>query len=439
MPAHALRRRASPAARCPHLSRRVRRPGMKRAGAPRGEAGVGNGGGDRRVLLHLGAGRLMTHSIAVLREGGWIVHAVDRDPRAPGFSVADASARIDIADFQAVAAYACAVAADVVLPLNEVGVQAAAEARRRLGGPGLTPEAALRCVDKGLMRDAWEEAGLRQPRYHVVLPTTVERAARELGYPVVLKPTRGSASRGVSVVRSDQELPAAIRSARQADAGDRLIVEEWIGGTEITVEGLVQDGKVHVLTTSDKLPQEQHRSVAKALNYPASMPDEVLSAAETVVTDAAVALGIEDGAFHCECMVSGSDVFLVEMAARPGGGDIFSRIVEASSGVCMPTALAAILAGDTVDVTPLFRRGACYRFLSPPAGVYRSVTGLDVARHLPGVLAVHFELDPGTPFTTADDDLARPGAVVTEGATREEAMANADRAVASLTFTVDPC
>jgi len=382
----------------------------------------------------------MTHSIELLQRAGWVVHALDRDATAPGLALADAAAVVDPADAGAVTAYAGAVRADVILALNDAGVPSAAIAGRRLGVGGIDQEAALRCVDKGLMRDAWDAAGLPQPRYRVAGVEKVAAAAQELGFPLVLKPTTGSGSRGVSLVRSEEDLRPAMELAEAGARANRFIVEEWLAGTEMTVEGLVQQGRPYVLAKSDKVAQVHPRfRVAMALNYPASFPEEVLRKTDELAGRAALALGIRDGAFHLECMVDGTDVSLVEMAGRPGGGAIFSRIVEAVSGVCMPQALVSILAGEPVEVPADPPLGACYKFFSPPSGIYRSVRGLDEARRMPGVLDIDFNLAPGTVVGAIATDMGRPGALVTRGADRAEAIDNAERAVASLRFHVDPC
>jgi len=393
-----------------------------------------------RSLLQLGAGPMMVRSIQLLRAAGWRVFTVDRDPHAPGFAFADGSAAIDIADVEGIVRYASEIRADVILPVNDPGVLAAAEAAPRLGLRCVPLEVARRSVDKGLMRDCWAAAGLPQPRYQVVDdPGRIPAAAGEIGFPLVLKPALNWGSRGVSFVADPSALPWAIDFAHAHCRNGRYVVEAAIPGTEMTIEGLVQAGRPQVLAKSDKVPQPHPRyRVATALNYPARFSAEQLRRADEVVARAALALGIRDGAFHCECMLNERGVFLLEMAARPGGGHIFGQIVEAVSGVSMPLALASILLGEPVALTPRFQRGACYRFFAPPPGIFRAVRGLDEACRLPGVLDFGFSLEPGRVVGPVASDADRPGFVVTRGETREEAMAVADRAIARLEFVMDP-
>lgn len=390
-------------------------------------------------MLQLGAGRLMCHSIRKLQEIGLHVLAADGATDAPGFALVEDHAVIDIRDTAAVAGYAQSKGVDLILAVNEAGVLAAAEASHQLGLPNLPPDVALRCLHKGLMREAWQEANLPQPAFHRVSSSdAITEGASSLGYPVILKPAMNWGSRGVSRVAEPGDLPWAIDYARANSRDGEFIVEQCVSGTEMTIEGLIKRGRAEILAWSDKEPQEHPKyRVAMALNYPARFDDWQLLRAAEVVTRAAKALGIENAAFHCECMVNDTDVFLVEMGGRPGGGHIFGQIVEAASGVCMPQALARLLLGDDPDIHPVHARGACYKFFAPPTGVFQQALGVAEASRLPGVLDFGFHMHPGTVVSAIAGDADRPGYAVTSGDTREQAIEYANRAIASIRYVMN--
>lgn len=393
----------------------------------------------QRSVLQLGAGRLMCHSIRKLQEIGLRVLAADGSPEAPGFALVGDHAVIDIRDTGHVAAYARSQGVDLILAVNEAGVLAAAEASHQLGLHNLPPDVALRCLHKGLMREAWQKARLPQPAFHRAdSADAISGAASSLGYPLILKPAVNWGSRGVSRIAGAGDLPWAIDYARANCRNGEFIVEQCIPGTEMTIEGLVKRGEAQILAWSDKEPQEHPKyRVAMALNYPARFADWQLLRASEVVTRAAQALGIENGAFHCECMVNDTDVFLLEMGGRPGGGHIFGQIVEAASGVCMPQALARLLLGDDPDIRPVHARGACYKFFAPPPGVFQQALGVAEAARLPGILDFGFHMNPGTVVSAIAGDADRPGYAVTTGDTREQAIEYADRAIASIRYVMN--
>jgi biotin carboxylase len=390
-------------------------------------------------ILQLGAGQLMIATTRILRDAGYETYAIDRDPNAPAFAAADGFAVVDIADADGVAEYARRIQADVILPVNDAGALPASLASQRLGLPGVPPDVALRCLNKGLMREAWRKAGLAQPRYLIVRGREeIAAAAAEIGYPMILKPTVNWGSRGVSFVENEAALPWAIDFAARNSRDAEFIVEECVSGIEMTVEGLVQDGRPQILAKSDKEAQPHARyRVAMALNYPAKFEDWQLRCADELVRSAALALGLVNGAIHCECMVNERGVRLVELGARGGGGHIFNTIVEAVSGVSMPVALAKILLREPVDIEPKRNWGACYKFFAPSPGVFQGVDGLDEARQRPGILDIGFHMALGTVVEPISNDAGRPGFVVSSDVTREGAMARADQAIASLRFRMN--
>ncbi len=380
----------------------------------------------------------MCHSIRLLRQNGYRVHALDGNPRSPGFALSDDHDAIDFSDVEEVIKAARRVRADLILGVNEPGVWSAAQASERIGLPNIPTDVAWRCLHKGKMRQAWDLAGLPQPQFRVITDLDeVGDAAVQLGYPVVLKPAFGWGSRGVSVISGPEDIAWSCDFARTNSRSSDFIVERCLPGIEVTVEGLVKDGRVQVLATSDKEHQAHTRyRVAMALNYPADLSAPIAEKLETTMIRAVLALGLRDAAFHAECIVDDDDVYLVEAAARGGGGHIFGIVVEAVSGVPMPLALVRILLGEAVDIRPRYRRAACYRFFSPPSGLFREAIGVEEARGMPGILDLGFEMARGTRVAAISCDAARPGFVVSTGATRDEAMANARRAIAAVKFVM---
>ncbi|MGJ3237474.1 MAG: ATP-grasp domain-containing protein [Anaerolineae bacterium] len=392
------------------------------------------------VILQLGAGELMRHSIQQIQAIGHQVYAVDKNPNAPAFALADGHAPIDLIDATAITRYAREIGAGAILAVNEAGVLAASHASMALGLRGLHPDTAIKALDKGKMRLAWQKANLSQPNFAIVSHVeSIPTVAEQIGYPIILKPTMNWGSRGISRVETPDDLPWAAAFASKHQQGGQLIVEQCIDGTEMTVEGLMREGEVSILAKSDKEHQPHPKfRVAMGLNYPANFPEHILQATDDLIAQAAQALGIDNCAIHAEVMVQDDQVYLIEMGARPGGGHIFGQVVEAVSGVSMPQTLARILLGDTVDIRARYQRGAVYRFFAPQPGVFVRAEGVEPARQLAGVLDFGFHMSAGTVVHPIEGDADRPGYCVTQGATRADAMAIADQAVALMRYTMEP-
>ena len=289
----------------------------------------------KKRILQLGAGPMLARTIRILQEAGHEVYTADKNPNAPGFAIADGYAPIDIVDAEAVLSYARKIKADLVLAVIEAGLLEAAQACETLGLPSISPNIALNCLDKGRMRQCWERASLPQPAFRILgIENDPEPEIEAIGYPLVVKPTFGWGSRGVSRVSKAEMLQEAVCWARGNSRTGEIIIEEFVRGTEMTIEGLVKNGQCQVLAKSDKEHQQhEHFCVAMALNYGADFEESTLDRADALMGQALKALGHTDGAFHCECMVNEQGIFLLESAARGGGGFFYSLIVEAVSGV----------------------------------------------------------------------------------------------------------
>jgi biotin carboxylase len=286
------------------------------------------------------------------------------------------------------------------------------------------------------MREAWERAALPQPAFRAVDdPAALAPALRAFGLPAVVKPARNGGSKGVSVVTEPAEIDRAAAEALEHAPDGRCIVERFVPGPLLTADGFVRDDEVLVAMIGDVETQAttRHR-VNLALSYPAAYPAGVVAQARGTIAAAVRALGLRRGAFHCECIVGPDGVVLVELAARGGGSYLSSTVVGAVCGLSGPVTFARLLAGDPIALAPAHERGATLRFLSAPEGVVDAVEDVEAARRLPGILHLGVALAPGERGGAVAFDNARHGHVVAVGATRDEAVARAVRAAATVRF-----
>ncbi len=392
------------------------------------------------VILQLGAGELMKHSIRQIQAMGHEVYVIDKNPNAPAFDIADGYQAIDLIDVDGITQYAKEISADAIIAVNEAGVLSAAKASKLLGLRGLDPEIAIKALDKGKMRQAWQKAGLSQPRFMLTNNADdIPDFASVIGYPVVVKPTMNWGSRGVSVAETADDLAWSMEfAANNHKTGTDFSVEEYIDGIEMTIEGIVYNREIIILAKSDKILQHHPRyRVDQSLHYPANLPDTILDKVDKLFIQAVEALNLNNCALHCEMRIKDEQPYLLEMAARPGGGHIFGQIVEAVSGISMPQALTNILLNEDFEKYPRYQHGAVYRFFTPPSGIFMGVDGLEEVRAMEGVLDFGFHMQVGTKVEPYADGASRPGYCVTSVQTREEAIAIAEKAVATLRYKME--
>lgn len=392
-------------------------------------------------LLVLGAGAYLAPALRAIRQAGYKVLAVDRDPNAPGKVEADDFRPIDIKDIDSLSAWAAEAGVDGVMPLNDFGTPAAAAVASRLGLLGNSFDCARTANDKGLMRECWKQAGLSIPDFVVVDSADAAAAAcGSVGFPCIVKPAlSGGGGRGISVVREPAEVAWAVEFARPHALNGRFVVERFVEGLELTVEVASIDGKHITLARSDKEKPPLRTRVATSLNYPAAISKNQAQKIDLLVHAALDAIDFRYGISHTEVLLDSlsGDPVLVETGARPGGGHIFHTLIKAVSGINGPKLNADILSGR-LDCLPQPQAwGGVYRFITAQPGKLIGIQGVETARTMPGILDVGVTAKLGQQVGILNNSFDRPGYIVSQGRTRDAAIAAADAAQSMIRLFVE--
>ncbi|HVN61570.1 MAG TPA: ATP-grasp domain-containing protein [Gaiellaceae bacterium] len=397
-------------------------------------AGHSPADGRPKRLLVLGAGPAQLGLLEAARGRGLEVIALDRDPAAPGFRLADKRALVSVEDEPAVERLALAEQVDgVIAPGIDWPVGIAARLAVRLGiAHPISPETAVLATSKMRQRERFAQAGVPQPRSRVCRDLAEATAAvEELGYPCVLKAPDRQGQKGLALVRSADELPVAVELALAAARTPVCLVEEAVPGREVTVVAFSTGGRFVPLVVTDRLVAEPPAfGVALAHVFP-SGAHEAVGAARA----AAEALGVEEGPTYTQVLMSPDGPKIGELAARLGGGHDAELCLAAVGVDLNELALAAAL-GEPVEVPEPAAQagGAVTRFLVAPEGRLEEVEGLDEAEALEGVVRVRSYRSPGYVFGPLRRGGDRAGAVLVTGASREEALERADRAAERIRF-----
>lgn len=186
-------------------------------------------------------------------------------------------------------------------------------------------------TNKYAMRTCFFRAGLPSPAF--VRVTSENVSIPEMTYPVIVKPTDRSGSRGVEKVEECKTLQIAVKRALNESFAKEVVVEEFIKGREISVESISWKGKHYILAFTDKVTTEEPYFVELEHHQPAQLSDETRETVGEIVKSALNALHISYGASHAELKIqeNGQPV-LIEVGARMGGDFIGSDLVQLSTG-----------------------------------------------------------------------------------------------------------
>jgi carbamoyl-phosphate synthase large subunit len=394
-----------------------------------------------RVIHILGAGQWQVPTIKRARLLGYQVLVTDPNQERPGYAFADFVAHADLRDFDRLLDISMRYRVDgVICDTTDVGVVSAARVGERLGLAGIGYETAVRFTDKGVMRRTLAEAGVPGPRFHIVRTGAEAReVAEDLGFPVVVKPTDAQASRGVAIVLDVDSIPRAHEQAMAASAGGRVIVEEYIHGTEFTVEAVTVRGEVTTLAMSDKAHFATRPQVAKRLTYPPEAPEIVVSCVRDHNAAVIRALGLDTGITHAEYKVRDGTPYLIEIAARGGGSYLHSKITPFVSGFRVDEWYIEFAMGSTRQVsTKPGTRAANLEFLVLPEGRVKRIDGVETALAIPGVEDVLLEFREGDQLAPPADDRSRSGFILVFGSDRAEVLARTAQALSTLRIDVSP-
>jgi len=396
----------------------------------------------KKTIMFIGSGKFQLPGIKMAKEMGLRVVATDRDPNAPGLKLADFPYAIDIKDLETSISVAKKHGIDGVLTVaTEMGVPTVATIAHELGLPGISPETAKKARNKELMRNAFTSAGVPSPKYmRVHSLEEVKTAVEEFGYPAIIKPIESAGNRGITVIKRRSDIEESFNIAQRYSNNGLCIVEEFMFGTELTVEGFTYKNVDYVLTMSDKIKYDSQYRVAINLTYPPEFPATILEKIEEVAKSAVRAIGVEMGPTHTEIIVTKDGPKLVEVAARGGGFKIFTDIVRLVSGVDLLRQTINLAIGNEVYIEPRepkFSKGAVLRFFTPPCGKVTKIEGVSEAENIKGIydLEVFIKLgDTIRPLRSASD---RVGYIVSFGENREEALRSADMAEKTVKFYVE--
>lgn len=384
-----------------------------------------------KKLLIIGASILQLPAITRAKELGYYVGVIDFNPNAVGIPFADEYFNVSTMDIEGVARTAEEFRPDGIMTLaTDMPMRSIAVACRRLGLPGISYDTAVKSTDKGEMIKAFAANGVEHPWYHILSgEKDLQAVIGSVAFPCISKPTDNSGSRGVMLVHNEEELREAVRYSAENGRSGQVIVEEYLRGNEVSVEVIVIDGTPHVLNVTDKLTTGAPHFVEMGHSQPSSLGEGDLEKIRDIACRAVKAVGICNGPAHVELMLTENGPKMIELGARMGGDCITTHLVPLSTGIDMVEATIRFACGEKPDVEKKFNKGSAIRYFHAPAGVIKSISGIDEARKIPGVQEIVFTKQVGDTVGDIGSSTDRVGFVIAQADTAEDAVAVCNHAL----------
>lgn len=351
------------------------------------------------IILLLGAGEPQEHFIAILKKQGHKVYLLSYDHNPIAKKFADTYFQISTLDIDAVYDVAKENCVDRIIAVcTDQALYTMSYVSSRLNKPCyLTTEQVEICTKKSKMKKFMSDNGISSSNYYIVLNHDIE-TLKNLNFPVVIKPSDCNSSKGVRIARSDEELYSMVDSALTLSRTKTAVVEEYVCGKELTVDGFIVDGVFHLLLVSrieKRAVKDADFLVVGTETLPqmeAKDKDRIISICQRI-TDG---LEIKSSPFIAQMIVDEDDFKVVEFSLRTGGGEKY-RVIEEASGISPLKELANLMLGNKIHVAPKEKKDILKTcFIYGRHGKIQKIIGLEDLKKCDVILAYYVYKDIGT-------------------------------------------
>lgn len=318
-----------------------------------------------KKILILGAGEMQIPVIQKVNEMGYESVALDYDEEAVGFKYAQKKYVVSSTDAEKVLAVARQEKADALLTTSDYPVNVVAKVSQIMGLPAMSPAVANICTNKYLQRKLFSDNGINAPKFYLVSENVDLSSYTE--FPYIVKPVDSSASRGVKKVNDENELAAAITEAKGYSRSGQVLIEQFIGGKEFSVETLTQKGETTIANITEKLVigEDYGYFVEDTHIEPARISPDEWGLIEDEVKKALELIKADNCPSHTEVKLWNGKPYIIEMACRLGGDYITSDLVPLSTGINMLENLVRLSVGTPIVREKTIKKVSCVQFLNP--------------------------------------------------------------------------
>ncbi len=335
-----------------------------------------------------------------------------------------------------------------VIATDDAAVELASRVAQQLSLPHNPPSAAVLSRRKDLARACLREAGIAVPEHCIInLDTALQPQLASIKYPVVIKPVSLSASRGVIRVNDEQACLQAIERIKRiltteeqlpTEETNKLLIETFIPGHEIALEGLLRNGDLELLAMFDK-PDPMQGPYFEETYYitPSSHNAEIQQAALQTVQAACRAFGLVEGPVHAELRISDEGVWIIEVASRTIGGEC-ARMLTYGTGYDLETLVIKKALGEQVNIAAQDKALGVLMLPIPGGGVLRRVEGIQTAQKVPGVEEILISVREGYELVPLPEGGSYLGFVFARGSSPAVVEAALRQAYGELDIVVAP-
>lgn len=332
-----------------------------------------------------------------------------------------------------------------ILGSDDLTIELAAKAAEKLGLPHNPPNATHFTHRKDLARNFLFKAGANIP-WHRQIQLTENIAELDLPFPVVIKPLNLSGSRGVIRANNLNELEQAIerispiiKDTYDQHAKENILIEKYIHGKEIALEGLLHNNKLTTLAVFDK-PDPLEGPYFEETYYitPSRLPSDTLLSCQQQVLNCCQAMGLRTGPVHAELRIDENNKpWILEVAARTIGGDC-SQSLKPSASYSLEELVISYAIGEPIKPEPQQHSSGVLMIPVPKAGILKRVEGILDAQKVKNITSVSIDIPVGNEVQCLPESSSYLGFIFAEANSPEAVEKSLRLAHSKLCFTIQP-
>lgn len=391
-------------------------------------------------LLVVGGGILQIPMILTAQKMGVFVISVDYDINAPAKYVADSFELVSTQDLDGCLAIARKYRVDGVVTAGTDVSKTVSYVAEKMSLIGVPMEVAIATTNKYEMRQKLSRAGIEVPNFIQI--DSLDLAfdwLKDQPYPLVIKPVDSMGARGVKKIATFEELNNQFDRSMQFSRSKKVILEEYMSGPEVSVDTIVYEGKVHMITIADRIIEGDPYFIEKGHNLPNQLSQDQINDIEEMVRKAIHAMGITLGPSKFDMKITKNGARVGEMTSRLSGGFHSQYTENLSCGKNSMKAVIDIALGKELaleDVEAKWNRSAVERSIIPNPGRIVEISGIDQALKIKGVYKIFQMKKIGDIMEPVISNIGKAAHIITEGANLDDAISAASEAIDRITFKV---
>tara|TARA_B100000029_G_scaffold119422_1_gene112737 strand:+ start:299 stop:1513 length:1215 start_codon:yes stop_codon:yes gene_type:complete len=402
-----------------------------------------------KTLLIIGAGREQISTYKQAKKMGFYIVGTDRNPKAPAFEFADEKLLCSTRDanhtLEVVIEFSKERKIDGVMTIaNDVPFTVALVADS-LNLPGISLQSARYASNKILMKEQFLKNNIATPKSYVVAnKEDFLKLVSKKSFPLILKPSDGRGSRGVIYLDESVDLEWAWNYVFDISSNKELMLEEYIIGDQLSVEGLFINNKFHSIAFADRnydtLSLTKPHIVENGGVIPSKYDDNTLEQISSLIENASKSLGINFGSIKADIVQSNNGPMIIELAARLSGNYLASHHIPIAYGIDIVSAVIKLSLGIELDpssVAPKQKNYLAARYFFPPSGIIKNIEGLEEIKSKSYVRFLDIFHGVGFNQPKIEGHVDRAGTIVCDGINYEDSISNAEKSVSEIKFIVE--